>query len=320
VSHSAKRRTLRLGVSSCLLGESVRYDGGHKHDRFLTDTLADYVDWVPVCPEVEAGMGVPRESVRLVGAADAPRMIGVRSEINYTARMRRFAARRVRELAALDLDGYVFKKGSPSCGMERVRVYRKNGPSRNGRGLFCASFMAAYPLLPVEEEGRLNDPALRENFIERLFAHRRWRTLVDSSPTRRDLIAFHTAHKYQLLAHNAEQYRALGRLVAEQKRLRPEAIVRRYGTGFMAALATRATRRKHTNTLQHIAGHCREHLEQRDRAELARLIDDYRRGLVPLIVPITLLRHHIDHHDIAYVREQVYLQPHPQELMLRNHV
>ncbi len=320
VPRSSPRQTLRLGVSSCLLGSKVRFDGGHKHDRFLTDTLGDYVEWVSVCPEVEAGMSIPRESVRLVGSVDEPRMVGVRSERDYTLRMRRFSARRVRELATLDLDGYVFKKGSPSCGMERVRVYQRGMPSRSGRGIFSAAFMAAYPLLPVEEEGRLNDPSLRENFIERLFAHRRWRILVDGHPTRRDLIAFHTAHKYLLLAHSPERYRALGRFVAGHKRLRIQAAVGRYGADFMAAFSVRTTRRKHTNALQHIAGHCREYLDHHDRAELAQLIADYHSGLVPLIVPITLLRHHIARNDIPYVSDQVYLQPHPKELMLRNHV
>lgn len=312
--------TLRLGVSSCLLGAKVRFDGAHKHNRFLTDVLAEYVEWVPICPEVEAGMGVPRESVRLVGPVEAPRMVGVRSETDYTATMRRFAARRVRELTALDLDGFVLKKGSPSCGMERVRVYRKGMPSRNGRGVFSTALVAAYPLLPVEEEGRLNDPGLRENFIERLFGHRRWCTLVDSRPTHHDLVAFHTAHEHLLRAHSPEHHRALGRIVAHQKGIRPEAAVRRYGAGFMTALSMRATRRKHTNTLHHIAGHCRDHLAHRDREELAQIIGDYHRGLVPLIVPITLLRHHIARNDIPSLRDQVYLQPDPKELMLRNHV
>jgi len=320
-SRRVERRTLRLGVSSCLLGANVRFDGGHKRDRFLTEVLASYVEWVPVCPELEVGMGVPRESVRLVGEVAAPRMVGVRSGADHTVGMRRFAAARVRELAALDLDGYVFKKDSPSCGMERVRVYpdRDATPSRQGRGLFSAAFMDALPLVPAEEEGRLQDPDIRENFIERIFSYRRWRALVDSQPTRHDLIAFHTAHKYLLLAHSPRHYGALGRAVADQARLRPETAARRYGVLFAEALAVRATVRKHANVLQHIAGHCRAHLTAAERRELAGVIEDYRRGLLPLIVPITLLRHHVDHHDVPYVKDQVYLRPHPKELMLRNH-
>jgi uncharacterized protein YbgA (DUF1722 family)/uncharacterized protein YbbK (DUF523 family) len=316
---------LRVGISSCLLGERVRFDGGHKHDRFLTDQLGPYVEWVPVCPELEVGMGVPREAVRLEGDPEAPRMVGVRSRRDHTTQMRRFAGARVRQLAALDLAGYVFKKDSPSCGLERVRVYRAapNGeggmPSRRGRGLFAGAFVDALPLLPVEEEGRLNDPVLRESFIERIFAYRRWRTLA-ARATRGALVAFHTAHKFQLLAHSPALYASLGRLVGRPARQRPGALVAEYGRGFMAALAVHATRAKHANVLQHLAGFCREHLDAADRRELAGLIDDYRRGLVPLVVPVTLLRHHVERHQVAYVLGQTYLAPHPKELMLRNHV
>jgi uncharacterized protein YbgA (DUF1722 family)/uncharacterized protein YbbK (DUF523 family) len=311
---------LRLGVSSCLLGEQVRFDGGHKHDRFLTDRLGRYVEWVPVCPELAVGMGVPREAVRLEGEVEAPRMVGVRSRHDYTTAMRRFARARVRQLASLDLHGYVFKTGSPSCGMERVRVYGQGGmPSRSGRGLFAAAFMTALPLLPVEEEGRLNDPVLRENFIECVFAYRRWRALA-GAPGCGALVAFHTTHKFQLLAHSPKHYRALGRLVAAQKNQRAAALVAEYGVAFMAALAVPATTAKHVNVLQHLAGFCREHLDAADRQELGAVIEDYRRLLVPLVVPLTLLHHHIERHRVTYVLGQTYLNPHPHELMLRNHV
>jgi uncharacterized protein YbgA (DUF1722 family)/uncharacterized protein YbbK (DUF523 family) len=314
-------RPLRLGVSSCLLGDAVRFDGGHKRDRFLTDVLAPYVEWVPVCPEVEVGMGVPREAVHLVGDLEAPHMIGTRTGRDHTAAMRHYAAARVRALAALDLCGYVFKKDSPSCGLERVRVYgARGGPSRRGRGLFAAAFTAAYPSIPVEEEGRLQDPVLRENFIERIFCYRRLRSLLAVRPTRAALVAFHSAHKFLVLAHSPRAYTALGRLVAASGGARPAAHARRYGEELMAALAVPTTVKKHVNVLQHIAGFCRVHLSSGERRELADVIDDYRRGLVPLVVPITLLRHHVDRHDVAYVKGQVYLSPHPKELMLRNHV
>jgi uncharacterized protein YbgA (DUF1722 family) len=204
--------------------------------------------------------------------------------------------------------------------MERVRVYGASGvPARHGRGLFAAAFMDALPLLPVEEEGRLHDPVLRENFIERLFAYRRWLALA-AAPGRAALVAFHTAHKFQLLAHSPKHYAALGRLVAAPKGQRAAASIAEYGPAFMAALALHATAAKHTNTLQHLAGFCREHLDSADRRELAAVIDDYRRGLVPLVVPLTLLRHHLERHRVTYVLGQTYLQPHPKELMLRNHV
>ncbi len=317
---SVSNDRLRLGVSSCLLGEQVRFDGGHKHDRFLTDLLGRYVEWVPVCPELEVGMGVPREAVRLEGEVDAPRMVGVRSGTDHTSAMTRFAAARVRQLAGLGLHGYVLKRASPSCGMERVRVYGKGAmPSRRGRGIFAAALMDALPLVPVEEEGRLTDPVLREGFIERVFAYRRWLALA-AAPTRGALVAFHTIHKFQILAHSPKHYRALGRLVGEQKRQRPTTLVASYGPAFMEALAVHATTAKHVNVLQHLAGFCRAHLDAADRRELAAVIEDYRRFLVPLVVPLTLLRHHLERHRIEYARDQTYLNPHPKELMLRNHV
>ena len=313
---------LRIGISSCLLGNQVRFDGGHKRDRFLTDVLGPHVEWVPVCPELEAGMGVPREAVRLVGESRAPGMVGIRSGADHTSAMRRFAASRVRALAALDLAGFVLKKDSPSCGMERVRVYRPAGgvPSRAGRGLFAAALIAALPLLPVEEEGRLNDPVLRGTFIERLFCYRRWRNLVATRPARGALVRFHTVHKLTLLAHSPRHYADLGRLVGEGASASPAAVAARYGALFMEALAVHATPRKHTNVLQHIAGYCRRHLSAPARRELAAVIEDYGRGLVPLVVPITLLKHHVAEHAIVYIADQLYLQPHPKELMLRNHV
>ena len=305
-----------------MLGNEVRFDGGHKRDRFLTDVLGPHIEWVPVCPELEVGMGVPREAVRLVGEPQAPRMVGVRSGADHTSAMRRFAAARVRALVTLDLAGFVLKKDSPSCGMERVRVYRPAGgvPSRAGRGLFAAALAAALPLLPVEEEGRLSDPVLRENFIERLFCYRRWRKLLATRPNRGALVRFHTVHKLTLLAHSPRHYADLGRLVGERASVSPAMLAARYGKRFMEALAIHATPPKHTNVLQHIAGYCREHLSGPAREELAGVIADYRRGLVPLVVPITLLKHHVEQHDIGYIKDQLYLHPHPKELMLRNHV
>jgi uncharacterized protein YbbK (DUF523 family) len=210
---------VRIGISRCLLGDGVRYDGGHKRDAFLTDVLGRFVEWVPVCPEVEAGLGTPREAMRLVGHDEGPRLITIKHGTDHTQMMTRFSERRVRELDALDLSGYVFKKGSPSCGIERVRLYNEHGmPTRNGVGLFAQAVMERFPLIPVEEEGRLNDPVLRENFIERMFCYRRWRDLTAGRVTRGAIVSFHTAHKYLLLAHSQAHYQALGRLVADAKR------------------------------------------------------------------------------------------------------
>jgi len=311
---------IRLGVSSCLLGEAVRYDGGHKRDRFLTDLLGRHVEWVPVCPELEAGLGVPRPAMRLEREGGRIRLREVASGVDHTARMQRFAARRLRALREHELCGYVLKKDSPSCGMARVKLYgEKGGARREASGLFAAALHAAWSSLPLEEEGRLHDPALRENFIERVFAYRRLRDLFRGRWTAARLVAFHTAHKLQLMAHSQPAYAELGRLVAAQKRIPRAELRRRYSEGCMGALARLATRGRNANVLQHAAGHLKRHLDAPARAELAALIHDYRRGLVPLVVPITL-HHHARAHAVAYLQGQTFLEPHPRELMLRNEI
>ena len=312
---------IRIGISSCLLGRAVRWDGGHKRDAFLVDQLGPFVEWVPVCPEVELGLGVPRETIGLERAGDGVRLVAGRSGTDWTAPMRAWAKRRVRELEALELCGYVLKKGSPSCGMERVPIRNARGmPERRGRGVFAEVLMAAAVTLPVEEEGRLSDPRLRENWIERVFAQRRLRSLFARAWPLRDLVAFHTAHKLQLLSHSPRHYRALGRLVAEA-RAHPRPTVRQgYALGFMEALRHLATPRRQVNVLQHVLGHLRTRLDAADRHELRALIEDYGRGLVPLVVPITLVRHHVARLGLDDLAGQVYLEPHPKELMLRNRV
>jgi uncharacterized protein YbgA (DUF1722 family)/uncharacterized protein YbbK (DUF523 family) len=315
-------KPLRIGISSCLLGDEVRFDGGHKRDPFLAGTLAPYVEWVRVCPEVEVGMGVPRETLRLMKVNGDTRMITTRSGIDYTDRMRAYAARRTAQLESMDLRGYVLKKDSPSCGMERVKVYDRAGtaPARTGVGTYAAVLKRRLPALPIEEEGRLQDPVLRENFIERVFAYDRLRELFDGRWTLRGLIAFHTAHKMALLAHSAAGYDDLGRLIASARGLPRAKLRRRYEEQFMRALARPATTARHTNVLTHMAGHLKKRLDDVSRQELAGCIDEYRRALVPLIVPITLLRHHVRAHQVGSLAGQTYLSPHPRELMLRNHV
>ncbi|MDE3156245.1 MAG: DUF1722 domain-containing protein [Acidobacteriota bacterium] len=312
---------MRIGISACLLGEQVRFDGGHKRDGFLVDTLGKYVEWVPVCPEVEVGMGTPREAVRLVGRPDALQMLGVRSGADHTEAMVRYARRRVEALAAVDLCGYVLKKDSPSCGMERVKIYGAHGmPARQGRGLFASALLARLPDLPVEEEGRLSDPRLRENFIERIFAYRRLRDLFGGRWTVGALVAFHTRHKLVLMAHAPRAYQDLGRFVAGASRLPHQEILATYPAAFMAALKVMATPKRHTNVLQHMVGYFKRTLDAASRDELLQTIEDYRQGLVPLVVPLTLVRHYVRQLGVAYLADQVYLEPHPKELMLRNHV
>lgn len=312
---------IKIGVSSCLLGEKVRFDGGHKQDRYITDILGDYFVFAPVCPELEVGMGVPRESVQLEGSVKSPRMIGNKTGEDWTDRMNKYSERRVREIGKLNLSGYILKQNSPSCGMERVRVYAKNGiPSKSGIGLFAAELMKAYPLLPVEEEGRLNDPALRENFITRVFTFRRLQDLIDSGFKRGDLVKFHTLHKYLIMAHSPKHYSEMGRLVADPKKYSSAELQEKYSAALMEALAVKATPKKHVNVLQHILGYLKNHLNGDEKKEILETIEDYYKELVPLVVPVTLLRHYVRKYKVPYIADQIYLKPHPKELMLLNHV
>ena len=322
----AQGSRLKIGISSCLLGQEVRFDGGHKRDAFLTDTLGPQVEWVPVCPEVEMGLGTPRETLRLVRSGDTSsplRMITTRTLVDHTVGMNRWAARRLEELARdeADLCGYVLKKDSPSCGMERVKTYSAGGmPERNGRGIYATALMRRFPTLPIEEEGRLNDPRLRENFIERVFAYRRLKDLFRPGWSLGALVKFHTAHKMALLAHSTTRYNELGRLVARGGEIPKRELRSEYETAFTATLAIVATPRRHTNVLTHMMGHLKRQLDPGSKRELLQSIDEYRTGLVPLVVPLTLLRHYVRVYGIDYLAGQTYLEPHPRELMLRNHV
>jgi uncharacterized protein YbgA (DUF1722 family)/uncharacterized protein YbbK (DUF523 family) len=312
---------LRLGVSSCLLGREVRFDGGHKRDAFVCDALAPLVTWVPVCPEDEAGFGTPREAMRLVAGDRGPQLLTVRTARDQTATMGAFAEKRASQLAAAELDGFIFKKDSPSCGVWRVRIRSHAGEvTRGGRGLFAAAMLDADPQLPVEEEGRLTDPAIREHFVERACARRRLREALSGAIRPGDLMRFHAAHKLQLLAHSPSGYAALGRQAASATAATLAGVAPAYRAAFAAALAVPATRARHVNVLQHIAGYFKRAAGAPLRRELAAAIDDYARAIVPLIVPVTLLAHYARMFDVRYLREQSYLDPHPRTLGLRSHV
>jgi uncharacterized protein YbgA (DUF1722 family)/uncharacterized protein YbbK (DUF523 family) len=312
---------IRVGISMCLLGERVRHDGNHKHDRFLTDTLGKFLEWVPVCPEVEVGMGTPREAIHLTNVDGDIHLVGIRSKTDHTVAMHDYARTRVEQLAAESLSGFVLKKDSPSCGLERVRVHHGHGQvTRAGRGLFAAALLDRLPNLPVEEEGRLCDPRLRENWIERLFVYHRLQALWATRWRIGDLVRFHTAHKLVLLAHSPSAFQRLGRLVAGAKASTRTAIRDRYERELMAALTTLATRGRHTNVLQHMLGYFTDRLDEPSRRELLECVEDYRRGLLPLIVPITFVAHYVRVFDVEYLKGQIYLSPHPRELALRNHV
>jgi len=308
---------IRIGISSCLLGARVRYDGNHKQDAFVTDTLGRFFEFVPVCPEVGVGMGVPRPPIRLVGAVNAPRAVGREdASMDVTARLSAYGKRMAEELTGLS--GYIFKSKSPSCGLERVPVYGAHGPAtRRGRGVFATAFLAEQPWLPVEEEGRLCDPELRENFVERVYAYRRWQDLEVSGVTAARLVDFHTRHKLILMAHDVEAYRALGRLVAKSGRRMAHVHAHDYLRQFMQALGKRATPARHTNVLMHLMGYLKQQLDAADKEELRQTIERYRKGELPRVAPLTLLKHHFRRYPHPYVERQAYLEPYPGELVLR---
>ena len=312
---------IKLGISTCLLGENVRYDGGHKLDRFLTDTLGQYVAYIPVCPEVECGLPVPRESMHLEGDPESPRLVTLRTKQDMTERMVSWAKRRVVELEKEGLCGFIFKSDSPSSGMERVRVYNEKGmPVKKGVGMFAGIFMEHYPLLPVEDEGRLHDPNLRENFVERIFTLKRWRGVLAKKESRGTLVDFHTQQKLLILSHSSKHYQIMGKLVAQAKEIPLKDLFQQYQTILMEALLLKTTPKKNGNVLMHMMGYFKEQLSSDEKQELLEVIDHYRQEYIPLIVPMTLINHYVQKYDQPYLKQQVYLNPHPLELQLRNHV
>jgi len=296
---------IRVLVSSCLLGEKVRYDGGHKRDSFLVETLGPFVEYVPVCPEVECGLPTPREAMRLAGDPAHPRLVTVNIGVDHTGKMQGWSRKKLQELEGLDLCGYICKKDSPSSGMD---------------GMFTKAFMDHFPLIPVEEEGRLQDPALREMFVERVFTLRRLRDRIRQGKSRRNLVEFHTDHKLLILTHGRTRYTEMGNLVAHAKELPLEELYRRYLHLLMEALRLRTSPAKCADVLMHMMGHFRKFLTSDEKQELLEVIGRYRNRLIPLVVPVTLFRHYVRKYDVAYLKRQVFLHPHPDELMLRNHV
>ncbi|MCW7753340.1 DUF523 and DUF1722 domain-containing protein [Desulfobotulus sp. H1] len=315
------QQPITLGISSCLLGNPVRYDGGHQRDPYLIHTLGQYVHYIPVCPEVECGMPVPRESLRLVGNPEYPRLITRKSGEDHTEQMQSWADKRLQELEKKTLCGFIFKSKSPSSGMERVKVYSEKGgaATKNGVGIFARAFMKRFPLIPVEEDGRLHDPVLRENFIIRIFALTRWRE-ARINMKMGDLVNFHTDNKLLILGHSPEHYREMGRLVAKGREMESNQLFADYEMLLLEALGRKSTRKKNTNVLQHMLGYFKRILPAEERQEMLDLITRYHDGQLPLIVPVTLLAHHVRKYDVSYLARQSYLNPHPAELALRNHV
>jgi uncharacterized protein YbbK (DUF523 family)/uncharacterized protein YbgA (DUF1722 family) len=329
----------RVGVSSCLLGAEVRFNGGHKRSRFLTDELGPYVDWVPYCPEVEIGLGTPREPIRLTFAG---RLVNRGGTLDHTEVMGQLPL-------VHGLDGYVFKAKSPSCGVFSVARYRADGElfDHAGRGLYAARVLSEFPLLAAEDEGRLNDPGLREAFVERIFAAARLRGLFSRAWEVRELVSFHARHKLQLLAHDPERYGEAGRIVAaagaygaygasggssasgacgasgasgvsvEASRASVGAA---YEAVFLAALGGQATRGRTANALQHAYSRIGRELDQARRGDLVARIDAYRLGQEPLSVPVALLAHYASSGQWPWLAEQTFLAPFPAGLRLRHSV
>lgn len=321
MTDNESRNKIKLGIAKCLLGEKVRYDGSQKLDRYLRDTLGQYVEWVPVCPEVETGMPIPREAVRLVGDVDAPRLVGRQSGEDWTEKMQAWGKQRLEQLNEEDLCGYVFKYGSPSSGMTRVKVYNDKGmPSLTGQGMWARMVMEAFPHLPFEDDGRLHDPRLRENFISRVFTLKRWRDTMANELSAGKLVDFHTRHKLLIMAHSVESYRAMGKLVATAGTAKDMQLYDEYFKQLFKALSYKHTIKKNVNVLSHAMGYFKKDLSPSEKAELLELIEQYRSGLVPLIVPITMMNHYVRKYGKEYLSKQYYLLPYPAELMLRNHV
>jgi uncharacterized protein YbgA (DUF1722 family)/uncharacterized protein YbbK (DUF523 family) len=312
---------IKIGISSCLLGQKVRYDGGHKLDPYLVNTLGKYVNWVPVCPEVEMGLPVPREAMCLIGNPEKPRLVTQRTNIDYTDKMLKWASKKIKELKKQELCGFIFKSRSPSSGLKWVKIYSKNKMQiKRGSGIFSSIFTQHFPFIPVEDDRRLHNPFLRENFIERVFVFSRWRDLIKKRMTSVELVSFHTNHKLLIMSHSPRHCNLLGRLVAEVKKKPVNSVISAYISLLMQGMQMLATVKKNTNVLMHIMGYFKKHLTPSEKQELLETIQNYHRGLIPLIVPITLINHFVRKFDVTYLKTQHYLNPHPVELMLRNHV
>lgn len=313
--------TIKVGVSACLLGKNVRYDGGHQWDRYLTETLGRYLSWVPVCPEVEYGLSVPREAMRLVGDPERPRLITVKSGVDHTEGMMRWARTKLEELNKENLCGFIFKSKSPSSGLQGVKVYGgpSSAPIRKGTGLFARALTERFPDLPVEDDGRLHDPILRDSFIERVFVYHHWQSLTREKIKPDQLILFHAAHKLLMMSHSPKHLKALGEIVADARQAIREGKDQTYLTILMDGLRLNATPRKHTNVLMHMMGYFKNDLTADEKQELLQVIELFRQGSLPLLAPLTLISHYVRKFGQPYLQEQVYLNPHPMELMLRNH-
>lgn len=309
---------IKIGISSCVNGENVRFDGGHKSNKFASKVLAPYFTYVPICPEVGSGMSVPRPSIRLITNEERIALVDSKdSSLDYTDSMVEFSQKTVARLKETEMCGYIVCANSPSCGMERVKVYSKNSATKNGVGLYTQILMKEMPWLPVEEDGRLNDPVLKENFITRVFCLHDLYESMDGKPTAGKIVAFHSRYKYTLMSHSTVGYKELGKLVAKVTDYDINDFFAIYRTQLMQTMSIRASRKNNTNVLMHLQGYFKKELESPQKQELALIIQDYNQGLLPLLSPITLIKHHLGIHANEYLAKQSFLNPYPQELRLR---
>lgn len=310
-----------IAISSCLVGNKVRYDGGHKRSKYCLDTLSDWFEYQPICPEMGAGMPTPRPPIHLVESQQEIKVLQVDDHsIDYTEDIKQFAHKALSNVR--NISGYIVIRNSPSCGMERVKVYHENGNPSNikSQGVFIGELMKLRPELPVEEEGRLQDPRLRENFITRVFAYNDWQNTVLNDLSIKSLIDFHSKYKYLIMAHSYQAYRELGRLVANDGAKSLATIVSEYESLLMKSLKKIAKMKSHINTLYHIFGYLKRDLTAEAKKEVIQVIERYREGSHTLIVPITILNHYINQFGSDYIKNQAYLNPHPIELGLRNYI
>lgn len=318
-NEATSKNKIAIGISSCLLGERVRFDSGHKNNTYITKTLSEYFEFQPFCPEVSIGLGIPREPIRLVSDKmdGEVRCIGTKnSALDVTVQLNECAENQLHWI--LGLSGYIFKKDSPSCGMERVKVYHNNNPRRSGIGIYAAVILEKIPNLPTEEEGRLGDARLRENFIKRVFIYKRWQNLIKTQPSKNALVEFHARHKLIFMSHSQTQTRELGQLVGQIGNIETQEYCDQYISKATDIIRKPANSKNHTNVLKHIQGYLKRKLDAEDKQELEHTIEQYRLGYLPLIVPITILRHHFRKSPDAYIDQSYYMQPHPRELMLQN--
>lgn len=312
---------IKIGISGCLTGMKVRFDGQGLRPQLINELFSEFFDYVTFCPEVEMGMSIPRETIRLEKQEEEVRLVAPKSNTDHTDGMKTFADNKVAALAELDISGYIVKRGSPSCGFERIKIYNKDKiPAMNGVGMFTEKLIERFPLLPIEDEGRLNDIRLREHWVERVYAYERLKAFLRLKPSRGDIVKFHTNSKMQLMAHHPVKYRQLGKDVAEQHKQVTDEFLVHYENSYMEIMKHQASVKKHADVLYHLMGFFKKDIDSSEKQELVEVIEKYRTGMIPLVTPLTLINHYIKKYPVQWVCDQTYLTPYPEELLLRSYM